>query len=109
MGREVRADPPTGTVTFLLADVEHPAVGTDRSEGIIDAAVTTHGGTRLEQLGRGAGAVAVFESATDAVAVARDVQRALMAATGQAPPTSRLRIGIHTGEADARAPNAYGG
>ncbi len=109
MGRDARADPPTGTVTFLLADVEDPAAGTVRSEGIIDAAVTTHGGTRLEQLGQGAGAVAVFESAADAVAVARDVQRALMAATDQAGPAGRLRIGIHTGEADVRASNAYGG
>ena len=109
MGREVRADPPTGTVTFLLADVEHPTPGTDRSEGIIDAAVTTHGGTRLERLGQGAGAVAVFESAADAVAVARDVQRALMADTDRAGSAGRLRIGIHTGEADARAPDAYGG
>jgi predicted ATPase/DNA-binding CsgD family transcriptional regulator len=109
MGREARADPPTGTVTFLLADVERPAVGADRSDRIIDAAVTAHGGIRLERLGQGAGAVAVFASAAAAVAVARDVQRALMADTGQARSAGRLRIGIHTGEADARTPNADGG
>ncbi len=97
-----------GTVTFLLADVEQSATGVDRPERLVDVAVATHRGTRLDRLGQGVGAVAVFASAADAVAAAHEIQRALMAGhTGSAG--ARLRMGIHTGEAEARGPYTFGG
>jgi predicted ATPase/DNA-binding CsgD family transcriptional regulator len=108
MAPEERTEPPLGTVTFVLADVE-PEAALERPERVIDAALATHHGTRLDRLGQGAGAVAVFESAADAVAAAHQVQRAL---TGDANPVlggPRLRLGIHTGEAEAREHHAYGG
>jgi Tetratricopeptide repeat len=47
--------------------------------------------------------------AADAVGAAQDVQRALMANTHRRQAGARLRMGIHTGEVDAREPRAYGG
>jgi hypothetical protein len=76
MAPEERTEPPLGTVTFVLADVE-PESAVERPERIIDAAVATHRGTRLDRLGQGAGAVAVFESAADAVAAAHQIQLTL--------------------------------
>jgi predicted ATPase/DNA-binding CsgD family transcriptional regulator len=107
MAPEERPEPPLGTVTFVLADVE-PESAVERPERIIDAAVATHRGTRLDRLGQGAGAVAVFESAADAVAAAHQIQRALTGDARTEPSGARLRVGIHTGEAEAREHRAYG-
>jgi class 3 adenylate cyclase len=53
--------------------------------------------------------VAVFESAADAVAAAHQIQRALTGDANTVPAGPRLRLGIHTGEAEAREHHAYGG
>jgi len=108
MAPEERTEPPLGTVTFVLADVE-PDSAVERPERIIDAAVATHRGTRLDRLGQGAGAVAVFESAADAVAAAHQIQRTLAGDARAEMSGARLRLGIHTGEAEAREHQAYGG
>jgi predicted ATPase/DNA-binding CsgD family transcriptional regulator len=108
MAPEERTEPPLGTVTFVLADVE-PESAVERPERIIDAAVATNGGTRLDRLGQGAGAVAVFESAADAVAAAYQIQRTLTGDARTESSRARLRLGIHTGEAEAREHRAYGG
>ncbi len=108
MAPEELTEPPLGTVTFVLADVE-PESAIERPERIIDAAVATHGGTRLDRLGQGAGAVAVFESAGDAVAAAHQIQRTLTGDARTELSGGRLRLGIHTGEAEAREHQAYGG
>jgi predicted ATPase/DNA-binding CsgD family transcriptional regulator len=109
MTPQPRAEPPIGTVTFLLADAELPASGMERPDGLIDAAVAAHGGARLDRLGHGEGAVAVFASVTDALAVAHGVQRALMSESDSGRPPVRLRMGIHTGEADPRDAHVRGG
>jgi hypothetical protein len=108
MAPEERTEPPLGTVTFVLADVE-PEAALERFERVIDAALATHHGTRLDRLGQGAGAVAVFESAADAVAAAHQIQRALTGDANTVLAGPRLRLGIHTGEAEAREHHAYGG
>ena len=108
MAPEERTEPPLGTVTFVLADVE-PESAVERPERIIDAAVATHRGTRLDRLGQGAGGVAVFESAADAVAAAHQIQRTLTGDARTEPSAARLRLGLHTGEAEAREHQAYGG
>ncbi|MGH9250838.1 MAG: hypothetical protein ACRD0W_15125, partial [Acidimicrobiales bacterium] len=109
MAPEDRTDRPAGTVTFLLAEVEAAATGVHAPDRVIDAAVAAQHGFRLDRLGEREGAVAVFTSAADAVAAAQDVQRALMAGTDPGGAGARLRMGIHTGEADPSQPHAYGG
>jgi len=108
MAPEERSEPPLGTVTFVLADVE-PEAALARPERVIDAALATHHGARLDRLGRGAGAVAVFESAADAVAAAHQIQRALTGDANTVLAGPRLRLGIHTGEVEAREHHACGG
>ena len=79
---------PTGTVTFLLTDVEGStrAFETDaagaaaaiaRHYELIGEAVDRHGGVRPVEQGEGDSVVAAFSRATDALAAALDAQRAL--------------------------------
>src|SRR6266571_1736463 len=87
---DLRAPPPTGTVTFLLTDIEgstprweaqpemmSEAVG--RHYAILDAAVAAHGGVRPVEQGEGDSMVAAFARASDAAATALEGQRALAA------------------------------
>jgi predicted ATPase/DNA-binding CsgD family transcriptional regulator len=104
------ADAPVGTVTFLLADVDRPGSRDgDGPCGVIGTAVATHGGVPLDGSGAGEGMAAVFASASDAVAAALEVLRAL--ATDPVPEERvvRVRMGIHTGEARSTGARAYRG
>ncbi len=107
---------PTGTVTFVLADVEGStrlwesdpqaaAEALQRVNELIDESVATHGGARPVEQGEGDSAVATFRRASDAVAAALDLQLAL-AAEDDLP---RVRIGLHSGEAQLRDPGNYFG
>ena len=87
-------DLPTGTVTFLVLGA---AGDTGPPDQAVRAALAGHGGAEVPV--QGGGVVAVFTSAADAVAASLGVQRAL----------SRVRIGIHTGEARPTAARTYGG
>ena len=83
----VESELPTGTVTFLLTDVEgstklweagadETAASIARHYELLDAAVALHGGVRPVEQGEGDSVVAAFSRASDAVAAALDVQRA---------------------------------
>ena len=78
---------PTGTVTFLLTDVEgsaalweeapeamRPALA--RHDELFEAIVAEHGGTHIRPRGEGDSRFAVFASAPDAVAAALAIQHA---------------------------------
>ncbi|HYH50799.1 MAG TPA: NB-ARC domain-containing protein, partial [Acidimicrobiia bacterium] len=104
---------PTGTVTLLLADIEgsirlwesEPEGMTDamaRLDRILADAVALHGGVRPVEQGEGDSFVVAFARASDAVALALDLQRAPLAPV-------RLRIGVHTGEAQLRDERNYMG
>ena len=104
---------PTGTVTFLLADVEgstrlweaEPEAMTAavaRLGPVVDEVVVTHAGVRPVEQGEGDSFVIAFARASDAVACALDLQRAPLAPL-------RLRIGIHSGEAEQRDAGNYMG
>ena len=105
---------PTGTVTFLLTDVESstrlweeaPAEMTDavpRHYAVLDEAITRHGGVRPQEQGEGDSIVAAFARASDAVRAAVDAQRALRTST----PALRVRMAVHAGEAQMRDGNNY--
>jgi predicted ATPase len=100
MGLEERATMlPTGTVTFLLGDVERPATPRARTDEVLAEAIAGHGGVwpgAVDERGR---VVAAFPSAAEAVAAALQAQRALRS----------LRIALHTGEARRREGGDYAG
>ncbi|HEY6276547.1 MAG TPA: adenylate/guanylate cyclase domain-containing protein [Streptosporangiaceae bacterium] len=102
---------PEGTVTFLLTDIEgstrmweaHPAAmrhALERHNGCVRAAVEGHGGTVVTSRGEGDSFFAVFASAVAAVEAAAACQHRLLAE--QWPPgiSIRVRMALHTGEAD---------
>jgi predicted ATPase/DNA-binding CsgD family transcriptional regulator len=92
--KDEAVDLPVGTVTFLVLGAAEDA---DPPYQAVRAAVAAHRGVEVPV--QGAGIVAVFTSATDAVAASLDVQ--------QAPTLAR--IGIHTGEARPTHTRTYGG
>ena len=111
---------PTGTVTFLLADVEGSsrrwehapapmAVAIPRHYEILDEVIADHGGVRPVEQGEGDSVVAAFPRASDAVAAAIDAQRAFLAETWPPGADLHVRMAIHTGEAQLRDEGNYFG
>ena len=111
---------PTGTVTFLLSDVEGStrrwesapdamSLAVARHYELLDAAIFGHGGVRPVEQGEGDSVVAAFPRASDAVAAAVDVQRAFAAEQWPEGAELRVRIAVHTGEAQLRDEGNYVG
>src|SRR3954452_9671343 len=110
---------PTGTVTFLFTDIEgstqlwerYPSqarAALARHDQIIEEIVAQHGGTVVRPRGEGDSRFAVFPRATDAVRAVVDIQRALYAEAWPPPVNLRVRMALHTGEADLREGDYYG-
>src|SRR5262245_10922190 len=108
---------PTGTVTFLLTDIEgstrlwdeHPEAMRQalvRYDAIVEGLAEKHGGAVVRPRGEGDSHFCVFARATDAVVAAADVQRALH--DEPTPELLRVRMALHTGEADLRDGDYYG-
>lgn len=111
---------PVGAVTFVLTDIagstrlweadrEAMAQATMRHYEIVDQAVTRHGGVRPLEQGEGDSTVAAFSRASDAVRSVLDMQRALRDEPRPGGAQIRVRIGIHTGEAQLRDDGNYFG
>jgi predicted ATPase/class 3 adenylate cyclase len=106
---------PSGTVTFLFTDIEgstqlwekHPGAMKDalaRHDSILRAAIESNGGYVIKTTGDGFHAV--FEKAVAAVQATLTAQRAF-----QEPICDlmiRVRMGLHTGEAERRAGDYHG-
>ena len=101
------ADLPTGTVTFLLTDIEDSTgLVTRLRDGYVDTlnehrrllrdAVEEASGQEIDA--RGDELFVVFTRASDAVAAALAAQRALTAHAWPEGGRVRVRMGIHTGE-----------
>src|SRR5688500_5051780 len=102
---------PSGTVTFLLTDVEGSTAlweeapeamraALARHDVLFEHAVQDYQGLHIRPRGEGDSRFAVFASAPDAVAASIAVQRAFGAEPWQTPRPIKVRIGIHTGEAE---------
>lgn len=111
---------PKGTVTLLMTDVEGSTrqweahaksmqKAMDRHNEILHAAVGRAGGSRPEEQGEGDSVLAAFARASDAVACALDIQRALKRESWPLETPIRVRIGIHTGEVELRGERNYYG
>jgi predicted ATPase/class 3 adenylate cyclase/DNA-binding CsgD family transcriptional regulator len=109
---------PTGTVTFLLSDVEGstrrweeaPEAMTDaipRHFQLMHAAIVAHDGVRPVEQGEGDSVVGAFGRASDAVAAAIDAQRAFAAEPWPAGVELKVRMAVHTGEAQLRDERSY--
>jgi len=108
---------PTGTVTFLFTDLEgstrlweeHPEAmraALARHDEILRDTVDGHGGHVVKTTGDGLHAA--FTTANDAVLAAVEAQRALGNEPWPLPEPLRVRIGVHTGEAEIRDGDYYG-
>jgi len=108
---------PTGTVTFLFTDIEGstplwdsfpdamgPALA--RHDELLRAAIDANGGHVFSSAGDGFGAV--FGRAGDAVMAALVAQRDLTAEPWMGGPVLRVRMGVHTGEAEEREADFFG-
>ena len=113
------ANLPTGTVTFLLTDIEGSTALWERGpermraalarhDALLTAGIEGHGGTVVKSRGEGDSVFAVFSRASDAVAAAADVQRALRAEPWPTAAPLRVRMALHTGEAELRDGDYYG-
>ena len=74
----------------------------------LDEAISRYGGVRRQQ-DRGMSVLAAFTRASDAVAAALDLQRALHSESGPERTSPKLRIALHTAEAQRRDEVSYFG
>jgi len=77
-----------------------------RHDDILRGAILDHGGRVVKTTGDGVHAV--FASARDALTAAADAQRAITAEPWPDTGPLRVRIGVHTGEAEFRDDDYYG-
>ncbi len=107
----------SGTVTFLFTDIEGSTRLWQLDEAAMQGAVAQHdailqsaiaecGGSVFSTMGDGV--AAVFSSAVAAVQAAREVQARLLAETWPTADPIRVRIGLHSGEADVRDGDYFG-
>lgn len=110
---------PIGTVTFLLSDVEGStrlweadpeamALAMVRHDQIFEEIVSRFGGVRPKEQGEGDSVVAVFPRASEAVACALDLQSTIQGEDWRPRPL-RVRMAIHTGEAQLNEVGRYVG
>jgi predicted ATPase/class 3 adenylate cyclase len=111
------SDLPTGTVTFLFTDLEgstrlwqdHPEAmrgALARHDEILRDAVAAHDGHVVKTTGDGIHAV--FASAHHALDAAVRAQHALGSERWTTPDPLKVRMGLHTGEAEHRNGDYYG-
>ncbi|MDQ2799327.1 MAG: adenylate/guanylate cyclase domain-containing protein, partial [Armatimonadota bacterium] len=111
--------PPTGMVTFLFTDVERSARLWEQSPDAMRDALTRHDalaadhvgaheGLLIKSRGEGDSLFAVFAAAPDAVRAACAFGQALASEAWPAEAALRVRMALHTGEADLRERDYYG-
>ncbi len=108
---------PTGTVTFGFSDIEESprlwaanrqamAIAVRRHDELVRSIAADHGGHVFSSGGDSFGVA--FNRASDAAKWAVTVQRAMVDEDWPRDAVLRVRIGLHTGEAEERANDYYG-
>ena len=108
---------PSGTVTFLFTDIEgstrlweeHPAEmgpALKVHDSVVRGAIERHAGEVFAT--GGDGFAAAFSDPADAMRASLDAQDALGLARTDAEVQLRVRMGIHTGVAEARGGDYFG-
>jgi predicted ATPase/class 3 adenylate cyclase len=109
----------TGTITFLLTDVQgstrlwetepdEMAVALPRHDAIFDEVVARHGGWIVKSKGEGDSVFCIFDQPLPAVRAAVDLQLALAAERWPTSKPISVRMAMHTGEAELREGDWYG-
>ena len=112
-------DLPSGILTFLFTDVEGSTClweqypekmrqVTARHDELIEFLVLQNRGFIVRPRGEGDSRFAVFRLATDSVIAASEIQRSFSKEPWGIHLPVRVRIGLHTGEADLRDGDYYG-
>ena len=110
---------PTGMITFLFTDVEGSTRLWERSPTAMRLALTRHDtlgaglidahrGLLIKSRGEGDSLFSVFDSAPDAAHAACAFQQMLAGEDWPAEAPLRVRMALHTGEADLRESDYYG-
>ena len=110
---------PTGTLTFLFTDVEgstrlwelYPEemrAAMARHDELIESCVVQSGGMVVRPRGEGDSRFAVFQYASDAAIAAIAIQCKFFTASWPFSEPLRVRMALHTGEADLREGDYYG-
>lgn len=110
---------PSGMVTFLLTDVEgstriwesddgRARIAFERHDILVAEHLASFGGSRPRDQGEGDSAFAVFARASEAIACAIALQRALYAEAWPDGASIRVRMALHTGEAELANGNYKG-
>ena len=110
---------PSGTLTYLLTDVEASTElwehepdsmreALARHDALIETEAEGHRGTLVRPRGEGDSRFAVFPRATDAVTAACAIQQRLQVEPWRTSRPLRVRMALHTGEADLRDGDYYG-
>jgi predicted ATPase/class 3 adenylate cyclase/DNA-binding CsgD family transcriptional regulator len=108
---------PSGTLTFLFSDMEGSTALWERApeamasvmarhDAMLGGVIEAHAGIVVKDTGDGM--FAVFRVPGDAAAAALGIQRAVAAEAWPTPQPIRVRIGVHTGEAEVRDGDYYG-
>jgi predicted ATPase/class 3 adenylate cyclase len=108
---------PSGTVTFLFTDIEGSTrlwehypdvmrVAVAAQEQLLRAVTAEHGGLLVKSMGDGV--MAAFGSAHEAASAAAAAQTQLQAETWPSVGSVRVRMGLHTGEAEERDGDYFG-
>jgi predicted ATPase/Tfp pilus assembly protein PilF len=109
----------TGTITFLLTDVQGStrlwetepdamAVALPRHDAIFGEVVGRHGGWIVKSKGEGDSVFCIFDQPLPAVRAAVDLQLALAAERWPTSKPISVRMALHTGDAELREGDWYG-
>jgi class 3 adenylate cyclase len=113
------ADLPSGTVTFLLTDVEgstelwerHAEAmrsALARHDEILEGIVRANHGVLVRPRGEGDSRFAVFTQAEEGIRAAVEIQRRLASEFSEVDFSLKVRAGMNTGAADLRLGDYYG-
>ena len=111
------SDAPTGTITFLFTDIQGSTSMWERDatrmqsalvrhDEILRTIVTEHGGHVFKMVGDAC--YAAFSSAPQALAAAVAGQRAIFSEPWDERSRVRIRMALHTGEAEERDGDYFG-
>ncbi len=111
---------PEGIVTFVLTDIEgsselwdlhpeHMAKALVRHEDVIQEVMHANRGLFLKSRGEGDATLSVFAKATDALTASVSLQRRLANEVWPGDLGLRARVAVHTGEAQIRGGDYFGG
>ncbi|MGV0806252.1 BTAD domain-containing putative transcriptional regulator [Mycolicibacterium setense] len=109
----------TRAVTFLLTDIEGStaawetdaaamAVALARHDELVEQIVTSRGGRLIKTRGEGDATFSVFDRPSAAAAAAIELQDAIFHEPWTLAESMRIRISLHTGEAEQRGGDYFG-